>query len=347
VRINKTKAIIVALSIACISMPFLSSCRGKERLYRKSAILMDTLVAITVSADSKENASAAIDAAFAEIKGLEARMSFWSPDSEISAINKYAGVKKVKVSPQTLELTEKALFVSEKTGGAFDPTIGPVIRLYDFKEGVIPGEDKIKERLGRVDWRKVVADRTGLTVYLSEKGMSFDTGGILKGYAADVAVQALKDKGIKGGLVAIAGDIKAFGLKPGGGPWNVGIRNPRPESEKDDVSATVALMDEAISTSGDYERFFIKDGVRYHHILDPKTGRPAAGVRSVTVIAKEGVMADGFSTGIFVMGPEKGMRLLKKLGFEGVIVDGEGKIHMTEGLKERLQFQKAGGHGGL
>lgn len=317
-------------------LPLLACSTGGERVFRKSKILMDTLVTINVVASSEDKAEKAIDKAFDEIKRLEGLISFWSEDSEIAEINRKAGISPVKVSPLTLDIIEKALYVSEKTGGAFDPTVGPLMRLWDFKKGIIPDERIIKDRLRLVDYREMVIDRANSTAFLRRKEMSFDTGGIAKGYAADLAVSVLKQEGIKGGLVAVAGDIKAFGTKPDGRPWLVGIRNPRPKDKDDEVIATIELKDMAISTSGDYERFFIKDGKRYHHIMNPKTGQPAIGCQSVTVITKEGVFTDGFSTSIFVLGPERGLRLLEEMGYGGVIIDTGGKIHITRGLNLML-----------
>lgn len=330
---------LTVLSPLLIALLLIPSCSSKEeRVFRKSKILMDTLVTITVVASSEDKAERAIDSAFDEIRKIEGLISFWSEDSEIAKINEKAGISPVKVSTITIDLIEKALFVSEKTEGAFDPTVGPLMRLWDFKKGIIPHEGIIKEKMKLVDYREMVIDRINSTAFLRKKGMSFDTGGIAKGYAADLAVSVLQREGIKAGLVAVAGDIKAFGKKPDGRPWLVGIRNPRPSMDKDnEIIATVELKDMAISTSGDYERFFIKDGRRYHHIIDPKTGQPAMGCQSVTVIAKEGAFTDGFSTGIFVLGPERGLRVLKEMGFDGLIIDAEGRTHMTEGFKNLIK----------
>lgn len=322
-------SLLIALSLI--------SCSGKEeKIFRKSTILMDTLVTVNVVTDSEVKAEDAINGAFEEIKRLEKLINFWSADSEIAEINRKAGLSPVRVSPQTLDLIEKAIFVSEKTGGAFDPTVGPLVRLWDFKKKVIPDKETILKGMRLVDYRAMVIDKSKGTAFLKRKEMSFDTGGIAKGYAADLAVSVLKKNGIKAGLVSVAGDIRAFGTKPDGIPWKVGIRNPRHshKSGNDDILATVELRDMAISTSGDYERFFIQNGKRYHHIIDPKTGYPAMGCQSVTVIARQGVFTDGFSTGVFVLGPEKGLKLLEELGFDGLIIDSEGRIHMTEGLKK-------------
>lgn len=333
---------VALLSLFLCFFIFPSCSKERERVFRKSTILMDTLVTVNVVSDSENKAEEAINEAFDEIKRIEILINFWSKDSELSEINRKAGVSPVKVSPQTLYLIEKALFISQKTDGAFDPTVGPLVRLWDFKKGIIPDNGTVKKLKELVDYKAMVIDKANSLAYLKKRASSFDTGGIAKGYAADIAVSVLKRKGIKAGLVAVAGDIKAFGTKPDGTPWRIGIRNPRPleGSGKEDLLVTVELKDMAISTSGDYERFFIKDGKRYHHIIDPRTGYSATGCQSVTVIAREGIYADGFATGIFVLGPEKGLRLLKEMGFDGIIVDSEGKIHITEGLKNKVQWVK-------
>lgn len=337
---NMNKKAFAPVVLACLLMFSPASCdrKAEEKVYRKSTVLMDTVVAISVASESDEKAEEAIDAAFLKLVHLQKLLSFWDKRSEISRINEYAGISPVKVSRDTFDIIEKAVYISESTGGAFDATIGPVIRLWDFKKGVRPDAEKIKEALGGVDYRKMVLDRGNSTAFLSKRAMSFDTGGIAKGYGADAAVRVLKERGIGAGLVAIAGDIKAFGLKPDGKPWKIGIRSPRPEGNEEEIMAEIELKDEAISTSGDYERFFIENGVRYHHLIDPKNGMPARGVLSASVVSKDSVLSDGFSTGVFVLGPEKGIEALNACGLEGIIVDENGKIHMTGGLKERLRI---------
>lgn len=297
---------------------------------------MDTLVTITVEGNSSERAEAAIDAAFDEIQRLEDLLSFWTEDSEIAAIYRNAGAKPVKVSPETLDIMDKAIYIAEKTEGAFDPTVGPVMRLWDFREKKMPTQKEISEKIRLVDYRQLEVDRNNSTAFLKVKGMSFDTGGIAKGYAVDRAVDILKKEGVKAGLVAIAGDIRGFGPRT----WRIGIRNPRPEGKDDEIIAVVELKDKAISTSGDYERYFEKDGVRYHHILNPKNGLPARGTWSVTVVAEEAVQTDGFATGIFVLGPERGLSLLEETGMEGVIISENGERFTTPGLTSWIHWQK-------
>lgn len=308
------------------------------RLYKETRAALYTVVSVTVSAESEASAKAAVDAAFSEMERVAALLNFYSEASEISKVNRQAGLSPVAVSAETLDIVGKALSVSVLTDGAFDVTVGPVVRLWDFKNGVIPARAALAKALSAVGFQNIALDAAGGTVRLSRKEMQIDLGGILKGYAADRAVEVLREKGIRSGVVAVGGEVKAFGMRPDGEHWNVGIRNPRQKGADDEILATVRLSDQAISTSGDYEKSFTRDGILYHHILDPRTGFPAAGCRSVTVVAPESALADALATGIFVLGPEKGLSVLEKNGFDGVIVDDRGNIHVTTGLKDRVRF---------
>lgn len=301
---------------------------------------MDTLVTINVVSSSQDRAEKAMDAAFSEIEKLERLFNFFSPESEVSLVNTNAGSSEVKVSPEILDILEKAVFVSKNTQGAFDVTIGPIITLYDFYKKIKPDDRAIKKNLPLVNYREVVINRDNSTVFLKKRGMRIDLGGIAKGYTADRAVETLKKHGIKAGLVSVAGDIGTFGNKPDGRPWKVGIRNPRAGGSEDDILLTIELSDMAISTSGDYERSFIRDERRYHHLLDPKTGYPAVGCQSVSVITKEGAFTDAFATGVFILGPEKGLKVLEAMGFDGVIVDSEGKVYTTPNIRGKIEFKR-------
>ncbi len=329
---------------------FLLGCSKQDKIYKESRIVMDTFCTITVVSPSQERAGEAIEAGFAEIKKLEGLLNYFSPESEITAINRAAGNRPVKVSKETLEMVKKAVETADATDGAFDPTIAPVIKLWKFSRQTsnhsIPSRNVIKNALRLVNYKKIKINDSSSEIYLEEKGMEIDLGGIAKGYAADKAVEVIRAKGIKSVLVAIAGDIKGIGLKPDLQPWKAGIQNPRPKDSKaekpwEDIFATLYLRDKAISTSGDYQRFFIKDGKRYHHIIDPKTGYPAeSGLISVSVIAPEGYMADGLSTGIFILGSNKGITLLESMSIDGIIVDTNKKIFLTKNLKGKINIRK-------
>lgn len=330
--------LLLLLAVLPLSMLLLSCTSGKEKPYKKSRIAMDTLVSITVYAHSEEKAEKAMDSAFKELNSLSDLLNFFSETSEVASINRSAGVSPVKVSKETFEVIEKALSVSEDTGGAFDITIGAVSSLWDFHKKTPPDPKLLKEGLKSVGYKNIVLDKEHSTVYLKKKGMKIDLGAIAKGYGADKAVAVLKNNGIRSGLVSVAGDIKTFGAKPDGSSWRIGIKNPRPQSEGDALIAVLGLGNNAVSTSGDYERFFIKDGVRYHHILDPSTGYPASECRSVSIITKEGVYTDAFSTAVFILGPERGMEVMRKIGLEGMIIDTEGNIFTTEGMKGAVEL---------
>lgn len=310
----------------------------KDETYRKSEFLLDTIVTITVVSDSEKKAGNAMDKAFAEIERLGKLINFFSPDSEITAINRNAGISPVVVSPDTYTLLERATEVSTETGGAFDMTVGVVVSLYDFHNKTRPSGALIREKLPLVNFRDLMLSQDKQTAFLKRKGMTVDAGGIAKGYAADRAVEVLKSEGIKAALVAIAGDIRAYGLKPGGTPWRVGIRDPRGKG-MDDIIATIELRDMAISTSGDYERFFIENGKRYHHLIDTKTGYPAGGVMGVTIVGPLAVYTDSLATALFISGIDKGLKIAGTLGYDALIIDKTGKIHMTDSLKNKITLQ--------
>ncbi|MFH1015361.1 MAG: FAD:protein FMN transferase [Nitrospirota bacterium] len=323
---------------------------------------MDTIITITAVSDSSDRAEMAIDKAFSEIEKIDKLVNFFSDKSEVSEINKNAGQKPVTVSHEIFDVLERAIYASEKTDGAFDVTIGPEISLWDFHNKIKPEDKAIKKRLPLVNYTALILNKEIPSVYLKKKGMLIDLGGIAKGYAGDKAVEVMKKNGIKSGLVSIAGDIKTFGIKPDGKPWKIGIRNPRaippnpplvkgvypplaaPKATRgeggfsDEIMATIEMTDMAISTSGDYERYFIVDEKRYHHILNPKTGYPAEECRSVSIIAKDGSVTDPFSTGIFILGAEKGIKLLEEMGIDGIIMDKNGKIHTTPNLRGKLEI---------
>jgi thiamine biosynthesis lipoprotein len=302
----------------------------------RTQMQMGTLVKITAVARSESVAQAAATAGFAEIHRLEELLSTWIPTSELSRVNASAGVKPVSVSQETMTVVQGAIQVAEMTDGGFNIAIGPAVDAWNVIEGRrIPKGSELEALRPLVDLQAVHADMRKQTILLEKAGMRIDVGGIGKGYAADQAVMAMKKAGALAGVVALSGDIKTFGQLPGGRKFPIGIQHPRKEGA---VLAFIDLEDEAISTAGDYERFFEHDGVRYHHILDPKTLQSARGCQSVTVIAREGIWADGLDTGIFVMGVESGMRLVESLpDVEAIIVDHEGVVHVSSGLRDRIR----------
>lgn len=323
----------IGLTLAALTI----GCGTPGDIHRRTQYLMGTVVTITVAGLSKGEADSAMDAAFEEIRRLEHLLTFFSQDSDLGRINAAAGEREVLVSAETIEVLAEARRTSDRSGGAFDATIGPLVSLWGFevKDRFVPRKEEIERVRALVNWRKMAVDPNRGTVRLERKGMKVDLGGIAKGYAADRAAEALRKHGVSRALVAVAGDIRAMGEKAPGVPWHVGIQHPR---EPGAVLGSLRIADRSVSTSGDYERYFLKDGVRYHHILDPATGRPAAASRSVTVLAPTTILSDALSTAAFVLGPEKGIALVRSVpGAEAVIVDREGRISVTPGLAGKVE----------
>ncbi|HEY6035068.1 MAG TPA: FAD:protein FMN transferase, partial [Kofleriaceae bacterium] len=255
---------------------------------------MGTSVSVWFWTDREADAAKAAEAMFGEIKRLDKEMTTWLPDSDLSKINAAAGDKPVKVSDETLAVIARALDVSKRSGGVFDITVQAFHGLWKFDEdmdGSLPDQAEVKKRLALIGWKDVVLDKAKKTVFLKRKGMAITLGGIAKGYAVDKCVALLKAAGFTDFMVQAGGDMYISGKK-GNEPWVVGIRDPRGE----DLFAGMPITDHSFSTSGDYERGFVgKDGVRYHHILDPRNGFPAHASRSVTIRAKDAYTADSWS----------------------------------------------------
>lgn len=322
-------ALIMLGGCAALSPPFPPIVAKRVQMH------MGTLVTVTAVSFDTQLSDRAVQAAFDEIKRLERLLSTWRSDSELSQVNAEAGRRPVKVSRETFVVVGRSLEMARLTHGGFNIALGPAIEAWSVTERQqIPDDQTLEQLKLLVDWTSIQLDQKAQTIYLPRKGMRLDVGGVGKGYAADRAVEVMKRAGAKGGVVALSGDIKAFGVLPDRTGFPVGIKHPRDEGA---LIGVIDLQDEAISTAGDYERFFERDGTRYHHILDPHTLQPARGCQSVTVIAKEGIMADGLDTGIFVLGPKNGMALVEHLpDVEAIIVDANGTMLVSSGLRDRL-----------
>jgi thiamine biosynthesis lipoprotein len=336
------------LGSVALVFPLITGCVKEDSMYRESRMVMDTVCTITVVSSSRQKASEAIESGFGEIKKLEQHLNYYSPESEISAINRASGKYPVKVSRDTLDVIKKAVEIAAFTDGAFDPTVGPLMESWGFTtrgaERSVPHRKTIQDILGLVHYKKIKINDSTSEIFLEKQGMALDLGGIAKGYAADRVIESIRVQGIKAALVAVAGDIRAFGVKSDGQPWKVGIQNPRSKEnssgkKEEDVLFSLHLTDKAISTSGDYQRFFTEGGRRYHHIIDPATGYPASQVMSVSVIAPEGYRADSLATAVFIIGPEKGIKFLESKDLDGIIVDAHKNIFFTERLKEKITIE--------
>lgn len=329
-RICLSLLLILGPGCATVSPP------SKPVVVKRTQMQMGTLVSITAVALDDSTAQAATTAGFREIKRLEQLLSTWIPTSELSMVNQAAGRKAVSVSRETLEVVQRSLDMARLTEGGFNIAVGPAVEAWSVTElQHIPSPAELQALKPLVDWTTVQVRENERTIFLPREGMRIDVGGIGKGYAADRAVEELKKAGALGGVVALAGDIKTFGNLPDRRGFPVGIRHPRQEGA---LVAIIDLQNEAISTAGDYERYFEEGGIRYHHILDPVSLEPARKCQSVTIVASEGVVADGLDTGIFVMGPVRGMELVERLpDVEAVIIDDDGRMTVSSALRHRLR----------
>lgn len=308
---------------------------GAAELVERSALVMGSSLHLSAWTTSRETAESAFSEVVAEFERLDALLSVWREGSDVLAINAAAGVAPVSVHPDTIAVLRIAQEVSEWTDGKFDITFGALADVWKFdhdQDNVVPSSDLIAARLPLVDYRQV--EVSGGTAFIRRKGMRLHLGGIGKGFAVDRGVEILRRRGLRDFMIQSGGDLYVGGRR-GDRPWRLGINDPRGAVGLS--FATVELSDATFSTSGDYERYFFAHDTRYHHILDPDEGMPARGCRSVTVVSKDAVHADGLSTGVFILGPEKGMALIERLpDVEAVIVTAKNDVLISSGLRGRV-----------
>ena len=317
------RLLLVAISLLLAAAP-----ARAEWFYREEAI-MGTRVAVELWSDDADLATRAMDAVIAEMRRTDELMSTYKPESQLSAVNAHASERPVQVDPEIIDVVSRALDFSRLSGGAFDITYASVGYLYDFRAHQRPNAEQVATALPGVDYRQVQVDRGANTIRFLREGVRIDLGGIGKGHAVDRGIDRLRKLGIEHAMVNAGGDTRLLGDRRGK-PWIVGVRDPRNEGK---MVTRLPLENEAISTSGDYERYFEEDGVRYHHILVPGTGEVARAVRSATVIGPDATLTDGLSTTVFVLGVERGMELVSRLpDVEAVIVDKDGRIFYSDGL---------------
>lgn len=293
---------------------------------------MGTLIDVSVPAGQGD----AIDDVLAVFTDVDQKMNEWKDGSPLAELNRAAGKGAVAVPSDLRALLARSKELAALTGGAFEPTWASLWGLWDFKarEPRLPDEAALQRAVALIDWRALQIDEQNGTARLAREGMKVGLGGIAKGWALDRSAERLRARGIRSFLLSAGGQVYAGGTN-GGAPWKVGVRDPR--GAPDDWFAILEVVDASVSTSGDYERFFVKGGVRYHHILDPKTGRPSRGLRAATVVARDATLADALSTALMVMGPEKGMALIERLpGVEALVIDDQGRVTTSSGLAGRL-----------
>ncbi|WP_291861071.1 FAD:protein FMN transferase [Marinilabilia sp.] len=293
---------------------------SQDKIFTRVCKLMGSRYEISVVAQSGEKGDEYIEMAISEIERIERIISSWRPDSETSRINMAAGVHPVKVSEELFGLIQRCLKLSEITSGAFDISYAAMDRIWKFDGSMrqMPTPEEVAASVKNVGYQNIVLDEGNRTVFLKKEGMKIGFGAVGKGYSADQAKSLLKSYGVKGGLINASGDLTVWGEQPDEKPWIVGITNPL---NKNKVFSWFPILDGAVVTSGDYEKFVVLDGRRYSHIIDPRTGYPSHGLVSVTVFAPKAELADALSTAVFVMGADVGLNLVDQLnGVDCVLV---------------------------
>lgn len=274
---------------------------------------------------------------FQRLKEIEQVFSDRLAASNISQVNQAAGIAAVVVPQEVIYVLQEALQIAERTGGAFDPTVGPLVSLWDIggDGSRVPSPEEIDHARSLVDWRLVEIDAEAGTVYLPRQGMALDLGGIAKGYAADQLAAMAQEAGLERALLDLGGNIYAFGTKADGSSWRVGVKDPA--NPAGSPALALSVWNRSVVTSGMYERFFEQDGIRYHHILNPATGYPVWNdIQSVTIVSANSMLADALSTSVFILGRERGLALLESEAAEGVIIGEDQGVYATSGLADQV-----------
>ncbi|NMB41735.1 MAG: FAD:protein FMN transferase [Firmicutes bacterium] len=304
--------------------------------HQKTVFIMDTSVDIVVHGASKKQAKLVMEKAVSKMEQLEKILSGHISGSDVSRINEAAGRAPVKVRSETIYAVRKALKIAELSKGAFDPTVGPLLELWGWgtEKLRVPSTEEINKVLPLVDYKAVKIDENSSTIFLTKPGMKLDLGGIAKGYIVDQGQEAVKEMPFKAMFINAGGDISIPRNKPSGEKWTIAIQSPHdPQS----WAAVLEIEKGCVATSGGYERYFEEDGEIYHHILDPKKGVPGKKVAGVTVVAPDAAWADALATATFILGKQEGMQLLESLeGVEGVIIDNQGEVQVSTGLKDNI-----------
>ncbi|MFW5786127.1 MAG: FAD:protein FMN transferase [bacterium] len=319
----------------------LGSCSGETvDPVREGKLLLGTTINVTLYEKASDDIFGRV---FDRVEEIERKMSTSKEDydtTELLEVNRNAGIRPVRVSADTFEVIRRGVEYSELTDGAFDITIYPLVELWGIgtPDARVPSEEAIQERLALVDYRKVELNHEEQTIYLPEEGMGLDVGAIAKGYAADEARRILEEAGVGSALLDFGGNIVTVGEKPNGKPWKIGIQNP--EAGRGRYLGVLTSGPMAVVSSGDYERYFVEDDVRYHHIISSETGYPArSGLASVTILAEDSTEADALSTALYVMGAEEGLPFIRdRAGVEAAFVTPDKQVYMTAEMESVFEI---------
>ena len=300
----------------------------------RTEAIMGTRIYVQVWSEDPGKGNEAMDAVMAEMRRIDNLMSHYKPESQLSQINQRGNTEAVQVDKELFDLIKLSTYYSQITEGAFDITYASVGYMYDYPNHIHPSEAQIRSALPAINWHNLLLDEAHHTVRFEHPGMKIDLGGIGKGYAVDRCIDILKARGFAHALVTAGGDSRFLGDHMGR-PWLAAIRHPdNPQL----VVTRIPLSDSAVSTSGDYERYFDEDGVRYHHIIDPHTGHSASKVRSATIIAPTATQTDGMSKTAFVLGAEKALEIINRMPeYDAVFVTPDGKVLYSNGLRPPAQ----------
>ncbi|MFR4996765.1 MAG: FAD:protein FMN transferase [Clostridium paraputrificum] len=331
---SRCKAISLLIGIFLIfSLIGCTNSNDDSKPLSKTEYFMGTVVTVTLYDNKSEKI---IDKAFEEVKKIEQLVSINMEGTELDEVNNNAGIKPVKVSDDTYNIIKKGLEYSSLTNGSFDITIGPLVKLWSIglPEAKVPTIEEIKEKIQYINYNDVELNNSEKTVFLKKTGMIIDLGGIAKGYTADVIAQTLKDEGVEKAIIDLGGNIYALGEKAENTLWRIGIQNP--DQTRGEIVGSINVKDKSIVTSGIYERFIEQDGVKYHHILSPKSGYPYDNeIAGVTIISDKSIDGDALSTSVFSMGITKGLEFINSLpDTEAIFITKDHKIYLTEGSKE-------------
>ena len=306
---------------------------SEQLIFKRSCKLMGNRFELSVVSENEEWANEKIDAGIDEIKRIEKLLTTFSDDSETNQVNKNAGIMPVTVSRETFNLIQRSVRISELTQGAFDITYGSIDkRLWNFDQNMtsLPDKATAKKMVRLINFRNIVLDGEKCTVFLREEGMRIGFGGIGKGYAAERAKQVMKGQGVESGVVNASGDLNAWGIQPNGNKWTVGIANPDSSHE---VFSYMTISDLAVATSGNYEKFIMIDGKKYSHTINPLTGLPVTGIKSVTIITTNAEIADAMATPVMIMGINTGLDLINQMkNIEAVIIDDDNRLYTSNNI---------------
>ena len=305
----------------------------QQQLFKVTALLMGNQFEISVVAGSQDWATVRINAAIAEIKRIETLLTTFNEGSETNLINRHAGIVPVKVSSETFNLIERSIRISDLTQGAFDITYGSIDKglwNFDTRMQALPDKETAAAMVRLINYRNIILDSEATTVFLKEKGMRIGFGGIGKGYAAEMAKKIMQQMGVQSGVVNASGDLATWGLQPDGNEWTIGIADPDSSGK---LFSFIKVTGLAVATSGNYEKFILIDGKKYSHTINPRTGLPVTGIKSVTVITKNAEIADAMATPVTIMGVKAGLSLINQIkDIEVIIVDDEDKLYTSNNI---------------